>query len=568
MQWHEPSERIALKAAVEERLRGVRLSAWHLRRVDRRLETYCKEVIGHPERHNVWELLGVERFLGMCRRYGICADAVQRFFRFYEALTFPGATGPARYRLTPVQCFQFASIFGFWEGERRVVREAVLFVPRKFSKTTSSAAVAVWDLLFGDANAESYTGANSNDQAKKCFDVIRHAVRALDPSERRFIVNEQVIKCVIEGRSARAQCLTANARTKDGLNASTVIMDEYSQARDAELLNVLTTSMGVRLNPLTLIITTASTLFDAPFYGKLQGCKDILAGEAEDDGIFAHIFEPDAGDDEADPATWRKVHPHMGVTVSERFYADEYAKAQREGGAALLAFRTKLLNIYASNSLRSWISREDALEGSRPFDLDSVTGTTVAFVGVDFSRVDDLTACAVGYYDRATARFHFVVDYFFPRDALPGHTDEELFRKWAAEGRLHLTDGAVIDYRAVVDHIDNVSRRVPILGVAYDAYGATDFANYLGTMGMQKILFPIPQSYGYFSDPVFSFEKHFKEGVAFIDDNPVTLWCFENCFLDENSSGVKPYKRTASGKIDGVIAILMAERQFLRWRRS
>lgn len=285
-------------------------------------------------------------FLHMADKYGINATEVHKFFTLYENLHFPGKKGMQKYALTPVQTFQFSNICGFWHEGHRVVREAVLFVPRKFSKTTSSASLAIYDILYGDANAESYTGANSNDQAKKCFDVIRGCMRRLDPKERRYTVNEQTIKSKRKDRTAFAQCLTANARTKDGLNASTVIMDEFSQARDNSLLTVLTTSMGVRENPLTVIITTASDVFDGPFYEMLQGYKAVLLGDFEDDSIFAHIFEPDIDDPEDAEETWLKVQPHMGVTVSLDFYRQEYKNAVRNGAEAMLAFRTKLLNYY------------------------------------------------------------------------------------------------------------------------------------------------------------------------------------------------------------------------------
>ena len=58
-------------------------------------------------------------------------------------------------------------------------------------------------------------------------------------------------------------------------------MDEFSQALDSDLLTVLTTSMGVRENPLTVIITTASDVFDGPFYEMLQGYKALLLGERQ-----------------------------------------------------------------------------------------------------------------------------------------------------------------------------------------------------------------------------------------------------------------------------------------------
>ena len=359
-------EKDRLREAKEEvtaLLASAPLKDYRLGDVDPRLETYVCEVAANPEGHNLYEQLAVGRFLRMADKYGVNATEVRRFFTLYENLYFTGKAGPQKYRLTPVQVFQFANIYGFWHDGRRVVREAVLYVPRKFSKTTSCAALAIDDLLYGDANAESYTGANSNDQAKKCFDVIRGCMRRLDPDERRYTVNEQTIKSKRKDRTAFAQCLTANARTKDGLNASTVIMDEFSQARDNSLLTVLTTSMGVRENPLTVIITTASDVFDGPFYEMLQGYKAVLRGEIDDDSVFAHIFEPDLDDPEDSEATWRKVQPHMGVTVSLEFYRQEYKHAVRTGAAAMLAFRTRLLNVYSENTQRSCCHRTSGRHG-------------------------------------------------------------------------------------------------------------------------------------------------------------------------------------------------------------
>lgn len=137
------------KTAAVERLAREDVSRYRLAAVDGRLEQYVSDVQADPEGHCLWDVLAVLRFLGHCRRYGIDVGEVRRFARFYESLYFPGKAGPTRYRLTPVQYFQFAAIYGFREGGRRVTREACLFVPRKYSKTTSTAAIAAYDLLYG-----------------------------------------------------------------------------------------------------------------------------------------------------------------------------------------------------------------------------------------------------------------------------------------------------------------------------------------------------------------------------------------------------------------------------------
>ena len=550
------------KIEATEHLVRIDIASYRLDEVDSRLDQYVREVAGNPDGHNLFEQLAVVLFFKKCDRYGINATEVWRFYDLYESLYFPGKAGHQRYALTPVQCFQFANIYGFWNDGRRVVREVVLYVPRKFSKTTSTASLAIDDLLYGDANAESYTGANSQDQAKKCFDVIRGCMQRLDPKERRYTINEQQIKSRRKDRSAFAQCLTANARTKDGLNASTVIMDEFSQARDSDLLTVLTTSMGVRENPLTAIITTASDVFDGPFYEMLQGYKDVLLGEYDDDSVFAHIFEPDIDDPEDDEATWYKVHPHLGVTVNIEFYRQEYKKALRDGAEAMLAFRTKLLNVYAENEQRSWISSTLARHISKPIHLDSMRGRPDAMVALDLSESDDFSAVTTGMYEPTQRNFYFHTAYFFPRGALPGHPNEKLYRTWAENGYLTLTEGDVIDYRAIVNYVLQVNKYVRVLGVGYDPWKSQEVINMLAAAGADVI--GVRQTYGNFTAPVESFEHGAKTGHLFINDNPINAYCFGNAVLDSDKlENCKPIKRKHTQKIDGVITMLMALRLFI-----
>lgn len=566
------------KVRAGEVLRGVDLSRWRLSGVDGRLEGYVRSVADDVGGHCLWEVLSVVRFLRLCRRYGIDVGAVQRFVRFYESLYFPGVRGATRYVLTPVQYFQFCSIFGFVRGGLRVTREACLFVPRKFSKTTSTAALAAYDLLYGDANAEAYTCANSADQAKKCFDVLRGIMRRLDPYGRRYVVNEQMIKSLRRDRSAIAQCLTANARTKDGLSASLVIMDEYSQARDNELLSVLTTSMGIRREPLTVIITTASDVVDGPFHGMLEGYKGVLLREVgvggdvceDDDDIFAHLFEPDVDDAEDDVRVWRKVHPHIGVTIGEDFYRREWAAAQRNGAEAMLAFRTKLLNMYSVCDRRSWIGVDALRKVAVPVDLGTYFGDrrADAMVAIDLSVRDDFSAVTAGVYDGRVKGYVFHTAYFFPEGALGGHPNERQYRAWASQGYLRLLRGDVIDYKGIVDYINYLSTVVRIRAIGYDAYDSHEVVNMLRTSGGDGVVRPVRQSYGNFTAPCSAFEHGLYTGHIVVDDNPITQWCFGNAVLDtDNMGNTKPRKRSEYQKIDGVITMLMSMRLFLDARR-
>lgn len=533
---------------------------------DSRLWQYLSAVASDPDGHNLYELLAVERFFALLDRHRWDNRRVRRFFRFYESLRFNGADGRRRYQLTPVQAFQFGSIFGFTDNQgRRLVRTAYIFVPRKFSKTTSAAALAVYDMLFGDNNAQAYIGANSYEQAKICFDEIRAIMRDLDPGEKHFRVNREKITFKDRGRDSLIRCLTANAKTQDGLHASLVIMDEYAQARNtaarngADLKNVLTSSMGPRREPLTLIITTASDVLDGPFFHELEGVKAVLRGEQQADTIFASLFMPDVDDREDDPATWKKVQPHLGVTVQPDFYEREWETA-RLSAENMLAFRTKLLNVFAVNASQTWFTRQKAQELLGDFDIDRVEKRYDCAVAFDLSVRDDFSAVTYTIYDSSRKAFFAHTDYYFPEGSLSGHPNEQLYRLWHNRGYLIFCRGDRIDVRRIAEDILRRSRHLRIIRVGYDSYKSQELVNILASVGGRAALSPYPQTYGSFNLPVESLEMLAYDNPPRItlNNNPINAFCLANCLMDEDRlENKKPIKISPYRKIDGVITLLM-----------
>ena len=525
---------------------------------DKRIGDYVFGVIDNPEAHNLYEILGVQRFLQMLDKYEWKAKKVRHFFRFYETIRFSGLRGRTRYKLTPVQAYQFANIYGFARADgRRLIRTAYLFVPRKFSKTTSCAAMAVYDMLFGDNNAQAYVGANSYDQAKICFDEIRSIMFDIDPREKHFKVNREKITFKDHGRDSLIQCLTANAKTKDGLFASLVIMDEYAQARNTA--NVLTTSMGPRREPLTIVITTASEVVDGPFAHELEGVMAVLRGEAESDTMFASIFMPDVDDAEDDPATWAKVQPHLGITVQSDYYENEWENAQLSA-ENMLAFRTKLLNVFTINDEKTWFSHEKAQELVGNFSIDNVQGRPDCAVAFDLSVHDDFSAVSYTVYLSTTKSFYTHTDYYFPEGALRKHPNEQLYRLWHEKGYLKLCKGKKIDTALITEDILRRSKLVNIVRIGYDAYKAQELTSILKSVGARNVLTPFSQTYGNFNLPVESFEMlaWSEPPKIMMNNNPINTFCLENCVIDsDNLENKKPIKLSQYRKIDGTITMLM-----------
>lgn len=556
----EKNDLIQLKARTLERLQEVNVEDYTLDQTDIRLKDYVKSAISHPDDHNLYELLSILRFFRLLDAYIFKPTEVKKFIVFYENLKFSGLKGRVKYRLTPIQVFQFANIPGFYRTpEKRLCRDALLFVPRKYSKTTSVASLAIYDLLFGDANAQAYVAANSYDQAQICFGEIKNILKSLDKRFKNFKINREQVFSKRRGRTSFARCLASNPDKLDGLNASTVILDEFSQADSAELKNVLTSSMGARVNPMTIVITTASDKLESPFVNMLNSYKAVLRGEVENDSIFAHIFEPDVNDAEDDPHTWAKVQPHLGITVQADYYENEYRKAQMTA-EDMLTFRTKLLNLFVQDEAKVWFtSGEIEAMCKDDNDLKTLKNRPDAMVAVDLSVCDDFSSVSYNIYLPEIKMFHIHNDYYFPRKMLISHPNRELYERWAADGYLRLCDGNVIDYRMIVNDINARNREsIRILNIGYDPYKSMEFVNMMGASGAKKVLQPIKQTYGTFTSPVESFEIAARTGRVTFNYNPINWYCFGNAVIDEDRlENRKPIKKSQNAKIDGAVTSVM-----------
>ena len=567
---------------------------------DQRMEDYVRTVIGHPDDHNLYELLKIKRFFRLADRYEWNAPLVRKKIKTYELLKFSGTSGRRSYKLTPVQVFQIASLFGFErEPGRRLIRLAYLFVPRKFSKTTFAAFLAVDDFMFGDANAEAYIGANSLYQAKKCFEEVRNILLYYDQYQQYFKVNNEIVRFRTGERESLIRCLTSSTADKDGLFASLAILDEYASSRDtasksgADLKNLLTSSMGPRQNPLTVIITTASEVVDGPCYQEIEGAKAVLRGEMENDSMFADLFMPDVDDEDGDPRTWAKVQPHLGVTIQDDFYAEEWKNAQLSA-SNMLNFRTRLLNRFVVNEKQTWFTTEDAarlllgdeivfteayqrsgtvpvsaVDTRKAFDLGYWRGNegyiprdrVLCCMAFDLSVHDDFSAVSYAMRLPGSGLFFVHTDYYFPEGALKGHANAELYKMWHDMGHLTFCKGDVIDVEQITEDIMTRSRVFNIVRIGYDAYKAQLLVNNLYTLGGKDLLVPFSQTMGNFNKPVETFEMFARATPPRIkfNNNPINTYCLTNCVISEDTmENKKPMKISQTRKIDGTISALMA----------
>ena len=540
----------------------------------KRLRRYL-ESLTDSAGHNVYEQLAGARFFGLMRRYTFRVGQVVARLKLKEILPQPTGKGRVYIKCTPCQLFQLASIYGFYKKDgHRLVTRVLMEVPRKYGKSTDAAFYAFDDSLRGDYDAQAYISSNNFNQSRICFKMVSDIAKLFDVGPvRHFKIRRDTIDIEFKptknspGRSSLIRCLPYSPDKLDGLKASVAIYDEIAQADSFDQKNVIASSMGTRAEPLIIDITTASSKIDTPYVEQLEAYKRILRGEAEGDNIFAHIFEPDLEDDEGSEATWRKVHPHYGITVNPEFYREQWEEAQR-GFDNLKEFRTKLLNKFVFGEQKSWYDADVIYKLSRPFDwhsLNAMYGQVYGVAAVDLSVTGDMTAVTYMGYVAKTGVFYSKTKYYMPEASAVDHRNAQLYRDWADKGYLTFLPGGAIDPAKIADLImeENNEHGIALRRIGYDPYKSADLVNrlkaYIGR-NADKVLSAIKQPISNFTASVLKMGMLTDKEAIVFEENPITPWCFSNAVLAEDNNGnCKPMKRSTDSplKIDGAITNLM-----------
>lgn len=586
-----------IKKAFVERLRSAEIPEC-LDDVDVRLREYIEHVrdnsVGENDVHNVDEVAACCKFIRMCNVYSFDLEHVQRFIKMYESFLFSGMKGRQRYPMTSIQVFLTAGIFLFvTEDDRRVVREAIAFIVRKFAKTTFCAALALDDFLFGDANGETHIVANAEAQAKIAYKEAYALAHQLDPDESRIRFTANTFNWKPgTGRESSVTAHTAGGKTKDGAFASLVIADEYGSASYtkghsdmADALNVYESSMGPRRNPLTVITTTAGRVQEGPFEIKLRQAQQWMYDELNlsmnekgpADWQFLLSLHPDEWEcNDASfclPRVHRKCNPHIGVTVQDDYYQQQWKKAQGDPEVYKETV-TKLFNQFVSNSSRPWIEARQIreLQGVRRIDQLSASDGWKCFVGMDFSKGDDL--CGITYLciDNSLKHFFADCDAWVARDKMAKNPNAVLYEKWEREGWLHVCDGSVINEMVITERLNQLLPNITFFQFGYDPYDSKVYVNHLEAwlvgLGVNPAdyLRGISQTHGSFNSATQMTQRLVEMKVIEFSPSPILPWEFGNAILSVGPYDcVKPEKSRPNGKVDNVICLVEAVKCLEEW---
>lgn len=190
---------------------------------------------------------------------------------------------------------------------------------------------------------------------------------------------------------------TSNARTKDGGRPGKIAFDEYHAYENYKLIDVAKTGFGKKPHPRMTIITTDGDVRDGPLDHLLERSRQILKGNAPDNGLLPFLFKLDDKEEVHDRKNWHKANPslrYFPVLMDEmvREYAD-----YKENNIGNAGFMTKRMNMPLGN-LETQIAEWEHIKACsrEPKKLPELW-----VAGIDFARTTDFVAAVLfGLADR------------------------------------------------------------------------------------------------------------------------------------------------------------------------
>lgn len=481
-------------------------------------------------------------------------DAAERAVAFFtECLTH--TTGEWRgkpFVLSDWQAKIVSAIFGWKRPDgTRKFRTVFIAVPRKAGKTTLAAGLALYALFCdNEPGAQVINAAADREQAALCFEAAKGMVQAEPVLDGRSEVFKRSI--IVPNTGSAYKVISSEAYSKHGLSCSYIGADELHAWPDRELWDVLNTSTGARRQPLTVVTTTAGFDKHSICYEIWDYAVKVRDGIIQDESFMPVIFAADPDDDWKDPATWRKAHPGLGVSVQEDYFAAECAKAQAMP-AYENTFRRLLLNQWTESDVR-WMSM-DAWDACGD-DLPDLTGRE-CFAGLDLSTTTDISALVLAF--PIDGKVHLLPFFWVPSEGIykRAKRDRVPYDGWAKSGHIEATDGNVIDYEVIRARINALSEIYQIKEIAIDRWNATQLATQLTGDGFSIVAFG--QGYASMSGPTKELEKLVLGKELNHGKNPVLRWMASNVSIEQDAAGnIKASKSKSTERIDGIIASIMA----------
>ena len=436
-----------------------------------------------------------------------------------------------------------------------VTRRAYLSKARKNAKTATIAIIVICFLVGPEAvqNSQIVSGALSRDQAALVYNLAQKMV--MGSKELKPLVHDIPSKKILIGKpmNVEYQALSAEGKTKHGLSPILAILDETGQIKGPHdpFVEAIETAQGAHENPILICISTQAAT-DADL---LSVWLDD-AEKSQDKRIVSHVYTADKSYELNDPKGWELANPAIDLFFNRQELVDGSTRAGR-----MPAYESTFRNLHLNQrvsvvnpfvSIDVWKSCQD-----EPTDLDGLE----VYGGLDLSARKDLTAFVLRGRD-STGKVHVFPYFWTPEIGLieRAKRDRVPYDVWVKQGFLRTTPGATVDYSFVITDMVDIIGGLNLQCIAFDRWKMAFFKKDMEKLGIEFPMQEFGQGYKDMSPALDSLESDLLNGRIRHGAHPVLTMCASNAVVTmDPAGGRKLDKHKATGRIDGMVALAMAE---------
>jgi phage terminase large subunit-like protein len=489
---------------------------------------------------------------------GACLTREEKSIKFLELLNLVDDYANQKLHLSNWQKEFVSQLQKSDENGIRLVKRALLYIPRKNGKTYLIACLVLLYLVADKDNQEIYSIATSREQASKIFDYCCKMIRASKKLSSLCNITESKKLITIPKKHNLYKAMSGDSRTPHGLSPSICLVDEYhlfTTKKHFDLYEALTTGTGARKESLIIHLSTAGSLADNKSLLKpeLEYARRVAKGEIQDPHYLAKIFEADITDDPFDEAVWYKANPGLVDGYINIETLRNEARLAKEQPSKLTSFKRYYLNI-TTDSFDKWLPLERWDQCKTDYNEDDLAGKE-CFGSLDLSTTRDITAFTLTFYDGSNYK---ILPYFWvPRD-----TDVDFdYRRYSEY--LTFTDGEVVDYETVANKIVELSKKYYIKKVLADPYQANATAQRLIREGIEVEW--MKQSTFSLNASCKELERSILSGKFQHNGNELLRLMASNvCLIVDQWEKVMPSKKNSTGRIDGIVCLVMSIAAWIR----